>query len=174
MLDIYLITLALSLAIGVGSTLVLLALSRTERFLTLFHIRGALEKPRWGGVVFIATFALTPFIASALSSHASEFFSPKSGSFLGLLAAAALVFLVGFFDDVKLTSPALRSLVFQSAAAQSKASARARTNPTSRPEIRAQTAQRRSRSAIRKSNSDGESNATSRLGRSCPCWPDSF
>ena len=112
MLDIYLITLALSISIGLVSTVLLLALSRTERFLTLFHVRGTLEKPRWGGVVFIATFALTPFIASALSSHASEFFSPKSGSFLGLLAAAALVFVVGFFDDVKLTSPAVRSLVF--------------------------------------------------------------
>ena len=112
MLDIYLITLALSISIGLVSTVLLLALSRTERFLTLFHVRGTLEKPRWGGVVFIATFALTPFIASALSSHASEFFSPKSGSFLGLLAAAALVFVVGFFDDVKLTSPAVRTLVF--------------------------------------------------------------
>ncbi len=112
MLDIYLITLALSIGIGLASTLLLLALSRTERFLTLFHVRGALEKPRWGGVVFIATFALTPFIASAVSSHASEFFSPKSGSFLGLLAAASLVFVVGFFDDIKLTSPMFRSLVF--------------------------------------------------------------
>ena len=112
MLDIYLLTLALSIGIGVISTLILLAFSRTERFLTLFHVRGAMEKPRWGGVVFIATFALTPFIASALSSHASEFFSPKSSSFLGLLAAAALVFVVGFFDDVKLASPAARSLVF--------------------------------------------------------------
>jgi UDP-GlcNAc:undecaprenyl-phosphate/decaprenyl-phosphate GlcNAc-1-phosphate transferase len=112
MLDIYLITLALSITIGCVSTVLLLALSRTERFLALFHVRGILEKPRWGGVVFIATFALTPFIASALSAHASEFFSPKSASFLGLLAAAALVFLVGFVDDVKLASPGLRSLVF--------------------------------------------------------------
>ena len=112
MLHVYLLTLALSIGIGLASTLLLLALSRTERFLTLFHVRGTLEKPRWGGVVFIATFALTPFIASALSSNASEIFSPKSASFLGLLAAAALVFLVGFFDDVKLASPAFRTLVF--------------------------------------------------------------
>ncbi len=112
MLDIYLLTLALSIGIGFLMTVLLLALSRTERFLSLFHVRGALEKPRWGGVVFITTFALTPFIASAISSHASEFVSPKSGSFLGLLAAAALVFLVGFFDDVKLASPIVRSLVF--------------------------------------------------------------
>jgi UDP-GlcNAc:undecaprenyl-phosphate GlcNAc-1-phosphate transferase len=112
MLDIYLLTLALSIGIGVLATLLLLALSRTERFVTLFHVRGTEERPRWGGVVFLATFALTPFIASALSEHASEFFSPKSGSFLGLLAATALVFMVGFLDDVKLTSPQLRSVVF--------------------------------------------------------------
>lgn len=112
MLHIYLLTLALSLGIGIVTTLALLALSRTERFLTLFHVRGILEKPRWGGVVFLVTFALTPFIASAISPRASEFFSPKSGSFLGLLAATALVFMVGFFDDVKLASTQLRSAVF--------------------------------------------------------------
>ena len=112
MLRIYLLTLALSLGIGVMTTLALLALSRTERFLALFHVRGILEKPRWGGVVFLTTFALTPFIASAISPRASEFFSPKSGSFLGLLAATALVFIVGFFDDVRLASPQLRSVVF--------------------------------------------------------------
>jgi UDP-GlcNAc:undecaprenyl-phosphate GlcNAc-1-phosphate transferase len=112
MLDIYLLTLVLSIVIGVFASTVLLALSRTERFVDLFNVRGDAEKPRWGGVVFLATFALTPFIASALSSHASEFFSPKSGSFLGLLAATALVFLVGFLDDVRLTTPQLRLAVF--------------------------------------------------------------
>src|SRR6185295_719706 len=86
--------------------------SRTERFFALFHVRGTMERPRWGGLVFLMTFALTPFLASALSSHANEFFAPKSGSFLGLLAATALVFLVGFLDDIRLTSPWLRSTVF--------------------------------------------------------------
>lgn len=116
MLDIYLITLALSIGIGAVSTMLLLAVSRTERFAGLFDIRGALERPRWGGIVFLVTFALTPFAASALSSHASEFFTPKSGSFLGFLAAVSLVFLVGFIDDIRLTSPGLRSLVFLTAA----------------------------------------------------------
>src|SRR3954451_21659842 len=101
MLDVYLLTLVLSLAIGVATTVLLLALSRTERFLALFHVRGTAERPRWGGVVFLVTFSLTPFVASALSAHADELFSPKSGSFLVLLAATSLVFLVGFFDDVK-------------------------------------------------------------------------
>ena len=112
MLDIYLLSLSLSIAIGVAASLLLLALSRTERFHGLFNIRGVAERPRWGGVVFLATFAITPFLASALSSHASEFFSPKSSSFLGLLAAVSLVFLVGFLDDIRLTSPMLRSVVF--------------------------------------------------------------
>lgn len=115
MLDIYLITLAVSITIGVLTTLALLALSRTERFFTLFHIRGPQERPRWGGVVFLVTFALTPFIASALSTHASEFFTPKSGNFLGFLAAISLVFLIGFIDDVRLSSPGIRTLVFLAA-----------------------------------------------------------
>jgi UDP-GlcNAc:undecaprenyl-phosphate GlcNAc-1-phosphate transferase len=117
MVDVYLITLAVSITIGVATTLILLALSRTERFLTLFHVRGVLEKPRWGGAVFLATFALTPYVASAISPHASEFFTPKSGEFLGFLAATSIVFIVGFVDDVKLTSPGVRSLVFVTAAA---------------------------------------------------------
>ncbi len=112
MLDIYLLTLALSIGIGIAATVALQALSRTERFVALFHVRGVMERPRWGGVVFLAAFGLTPFIASAVSPHASDFFSPKSGSFLGLLAATALVFMVGFLDDVKLTSPWLRTAVF--------------------------------------------------------------
>lgn len=112
MLEVYLLTLALSITIGVATTVALLMLSRTERFFALFHVRGTDEKPRWGGVVFLATFALTPFLASALSPRADDFFSPKSGSFLGLIAATSLVFLVGFLDDVRLTSPQLRSIVF--------------------------------------------------------------
>src|SRR5207244_2222637 len=116
MLDIYLLTLALSIGIGICATVALQAVSRTERFVALFHVRGVTERPRWGGVVILAGFAITPFVASALSHHASEFFTPKSGSFLGYLAATALVFMVGFLDDVKLTSPLLRSLVFLAAA----------------------------------------------------------
>lgn len=112
MLDVYLLTLALSIAVALSTTLALLALSRTERFVGLFSVRGMQERPRWGGVVFLATFALTPFLASAISDHASDFLSPKSGSLLGLLAAVSLVFLVGFLDDVRLTSPTLRLAVF--------------------------------------------------------------
>lgn len=115
MLNIYLLTLALSIGIALTTTLALLALSRTERFFALFHIRGTEEKPRWGGVVFLVTFALTPLLASLISSHASEFLSPKSGSLLGLLAAVSLVFLIGFLDDVRLTSPQLRLAVFVAA-----------------------------------------------------------
>lgn len=112
MLDIYLLTLAISLGLALATSLALQAVSRSARFATLFHVRGPLEKPRWGGVVFLATFALTPFVASAFSGQASEFFSPKHGDFLGLLAATALIFAVGFADDVWLTSPYLRTVVF--------------------------------------------------------------
>jgi len=112
MLDTYLLTLALSIAIGVGASIMLLALSRADRFTGLFDVRGAEERPRWGGAVFLAAFALTPFLASSVSAHADEFFSPKSSSFLGLLAATSVVFVVGFLDDVKLVSPLVRSAVF--------------------------------------------------------------
>jgi len=117
MADVYLLTLAISIAIGVIATLLLLGLSRTERFLSLFHVRGPMERPRWGGAVFLAAFALTPYLASAVSPHAAEFFTPKSDDFLGLLAAVSLVFVVGFFDDIKLTSPGLRTVVVMIAAA---------------------------------------------------------
>lgn len=111
MLDIYVLTLALSIGISIAATLALLAVSRTERFVTLFHVRGPQERPRWGGAVFLITFTATPFIASALSPHASEFFTPRSGEFLGFVAAVSLVFAVGFLDDIRLTSPGLRTVV---------------------------------------------------------------
>ena len=117
MLDMYILTLTISLALGVGGTVALIGLSRTERFLGLFHVRGVLERPRWGGVVFLLAFAATPYIASAFSAHATEIFTPRSGSFAGFLAAAGLVFAVGFLDDVRLTSPLLRSAVFLGAGA---------------------------------------------------------
>ena len=112
MVDIYFITLALSVCIGAASTALLLQVSRVPRFVTLFHIRGATERPRWGGLVFLTTFAITPYIASLVSDQANAIFEPKSYSFVGFLAAIALVFLVGFLDDIRLTSPQLRSAVF--------------------------------------------------------------
>lgn len=111
MLDIYLITLAIALAVGLVLTLALLAVSRTTRFTALFDVRGPDEKPRWGGLVFLGTFAISPFLAAAVSDHASEFFTPRAGSFMGFVAAVTLVFLVGFLDDIRLASPGLRSLV---------------------------------------------------------------
>lgn len=117
MAGVYVLTLAISLAIGFALTVVLLGLSKTERMLGLFDVRGPQEQPRWGGAVFLGAFALTPFIASALSGHADELFSPKSGSFMGFLAATSLVFAVAFLDDLRLTSPWLRSGVFLAAGA---------------------------------------------------------
>ena len=103
MLDVYLVTLALAVAFGMSTTVVLLAASRTERFSTLFQeARGLAERPRWGGAAILLAFAATPFVASAISSQANEFFSPKSGDFLAFLGACALVFAIGFLDDLKL------------------------------------------------------------------------
>lgn len=101
MLDVYLLTLALAVGIGLSSTLALLALSRTVRFAGFFRVRGPAEKPRWGGLSIFLAFAITPFVASAISSQADELFTTKSGDFLGFLGACGLIFLVGFFDDWK-------------------------------------------------------------------------
>ena len=102
MLDVYLITLTLAIGLGLVATLVLLAASRTVRLAGFFHEgRGISERPRWGGLVILFTFAVTPFIASAVSEKASEFFSPKSGDFLAFLSACVLIFAVGFLDDWK-------------------------------------------------------------------------
>ena len=103
MLDVYLVTLALAVAFGMSTTVVLLAASRTARFSSLFQgARGLAERPRWGGAAILLAFAATPFVASAISSQANEFFSPKSGDFLAFLGACALVFAIGFLDDLKL------------------------------------------------------------------------
>jgi len=104
MLDIYLLTLGLAVGVGLTTTLVLIGLSRTVRFAGLFHARGLAERPRWGGAVLLVTFGLTPFLASAVSSEASSFFTPKSGDFLGYLGACTLIFLLGFFDDLRVAT----------------------------------------------------------------------
>lgn len=102
MLNVYLITLALAVGIGLFATVVLLAVSRTTHFGDFFQrARGPDERPRWGGVVVLIAFAATPFIASAFSDKADEFFSPKSGDFLAYLGACALIFAIGFLDDWK-------------------------------------------------------------------------
>ena len=102
MLDVYFLTLGIAVALGLAATLVLLAASRTVHLATFFHAaRGSNERPRWGGLAVFATFALTPFIASAFSDQAADLFSPKSGHFLAFLAACALIFAIGFFDDWK-------------------------------------------------------------------------
>ncbi len=103
MLDVYLVTLAVAVAFGMSTAVVLLAASRTARFSALFQeARGLAERPRWGGAAILLAFAATPFVASAISSQANEFFSPRSGDFLAFLGACALVFAIGFLDDLKL------------------------------------------------------------------------
>jgi UDP-GlcNAc:undecaprenyl-phosphate GlcNAc-1-phosphate transferase len=100
MLDVYLLTVALAGGIGLLVAVALRAFSSTGRFAGFFRAaRGADEKPRWGGLAIFMAFAITPFLASAISSEADELFTPKSGDFLGFLGACALVFLVGFWDD---------------------------------------------------------------------------
>lgn len=105
MLEAYLITLALAVGLGLGSVLLLQVAARTLRFAGLLQrARTAAERPRWGGLAIFVAFALTPFVASAASEKASEFFSPKSGDFLGFLGACAFIFAIGLLDDWKVLS----------------------------------------------------------------------
>ncbi len=105
MLDVYLITLALAVGIGLCATVILLAASRMERFAGIFQeARGAAERPRLGGLAILLAFAITPFVASAISDEANSFFTPKSGEFLAFLGACILIFAIGFLDDLKLLS----------------------------------------------------------------------
>ena len=103
MVNVYFLTLGVAVVLGLAVTIGLLASSRTARFRSLFHAaRGIEERPRWGGAAIFFAFAVTPFIASIFSDRAAEIFEPKSGDFLMFLAACALIFIVGFLDDLRL------------------------------------------------------------------------
>ena len=100
MLDVYLLTLALAVGLGLAATLASYIASRTIRRISAFHQRrGVAERPRWGGAAIFLTFALVPFIASAVSSQAAGLFEPKSHQFLAFLGACGLIFAIGFLDD---------------------------------------------------------------------------
>lgn len=58
------------------------------------------EKPRIGGVVIMIAFAVTPFVAAAVSPSVADVVNPKWREIAGLLAAAFLVFLLGYLDDI--------------------------------------------------------------------------
>ena len=86
-MNVYLLTLLLAAGIALVTALALETYSHRMRVPGVFRVdRGAGERPCWGGVAVFVAFAVTPFVASALSAKASEFFSPKSGEFLGFLA----------------------------------------------------------------------------------------
>jgi UDP-GlcNAc:undecaprenyl-phosphate GlcNAc-1-phosphate transferase len=100
MLDVYFITLALAVGLGLAGTLLLLAVLRVLRVVGFVYLgRGSTGPPRWGGVAVFVAFAITPFVASAVSDQASELFSPKSGDFVAFLGACAFVFAIGLVDD---------------------------------------------------------------------------
>jgi UDP-GlcNAc:undecaprenyl-phosphate GlcNAc-1-phosphate transferase len=102
-LNVYLLTLLLAAAIALLATVLLQALSAT-RLLSGPFGQDAAHRPKLGGVAVFLAFAITPFVASAISSEASELFAPKSGTFLGFLGACSLVFLTGLFDDWRVAS----------------------------------------------------------------------
>jgi UDP-GlcNAc:undecaprenyl-phosphate GlcNAc-1-phosphate transferase len=98
----YLLTFGLAMLIALLVTPVLRvrAGAGRHRSQTSGRIRPA-EKPRVGGLVIYTAFALTPFLASALSPTVAEFVLPKWRAIAGLLAAAFLISLLGYVDDVR-------------------------------------------------------------------------
>jgi UDP-GlcNAc:undecaprenyl-phosphate GlcNAc-1-phosphate transferase len=101
--NVYLLTLVLAIAIALGAMVLLQALSATRLLKGPFG-RYAAHKPKLGGIAIFLAFAITPFLASAISSEASELFAPKSRMFLGFVGACSLVFLTGLFDDWRVAS----------------------------------------------------------------------
>jgi UDP-GlcNAc:undecaprenyl-phosphate GlcNAc-1-phosphate transferase len=97
----YLLTfgLAVILALGITPLLRLRAGAGTLRSQTKHRVRPA-EKPRIGGVVIFAAFATTPFVAAAVSPTVADFVLPKWKEIAGLLAAAFLVSVLGYVDDL--------------------------------------------------------------------------
>ena len=105
MLDVYLLTLALAVGIGLSASIALLRLSRVARVAGFFRAgRGVGGTPLCGGIAVFLALAITPFLASALSSKADELFTPRRGDFLGFLGACALILAVGLFDDWKVVT----------------------------------------------------------------------
>ena len=101
-MNVYLLILLLAAGIALLAAVVLGALAHRVHIPGVFQVnRGDGERPCWGGVAVFLAFAVTPFVASAISEEASDLFSPKSGDFLGLLAACSLIFAVGLVDDWK-------------------------------------------------------------------------
>jgi UDP-GlcNAc:undecaprenyl-phosphate GlcNAc-1-phosphate transferase len=105
MLDVYLLTLALAVGIGLSASIALLRLSRVARVAGFFRAgRGVGGTPLCGGIAVFLALAITPFLASVLSSKADELFTPRRGDFLGFLGACALILAVGLFDDWKVVT----------------------------------------------------------------------
>ena len=59
------------------------------------------DKPRVGGLIIFAAFCLAPFLAALLSERVAEWVEPKWREIAGLCAAAFLVFLLGYLDDMR-------------------------------------------------------------------------
>lgn len=102
MLDVYVITLALAVGLALFASAACVGVLRALGQVSfLRRTIGAGERTRWGGAVVFLTFALVPFIASAISDQAAEFFAPKSAHFVEFLLACTLVFAIGFVDDIR-------------------------------------------------------------------------
>jgi UDP-GlcNAc:undecaprenyl-phosphate GlcNAc-1-phosphate transferase len=69
------------------------------------------EEPRVGGLVIFVAFALSPWLVALVSPTAAHLVLPKTRELIGLLAAAFLVFAIGYADDRRELSWFIRAAV---------------------------------------------------------------
>lgn len=96
----YLLTFAVAVLLAFGLTPLARPWTKARR---LRHGRSRAanlhETPRVGGLAIFFAFCLTPFIAAVLSTPVAFIVDPKWQAILGLCGAAFLIFLLGYLDD---------------------------------------------------------------------------
>jgi len=98
----YLLTFAVAAALGFGLTPLTRWRTERRRFRRgRVRVVSARDKPRVGGLIIFAAFCLAPFLAAALSPRVDALVEPKWREIAGLCAAAFLVFLLGYLDDMR-------------------------------------------------------------------------
>jgi UDP-GlcNAc:undecaprenyl-phosphate GlcNAc-1-phosphate transferase len=106
----YLLTFVLALLLAAGTTpLVRLRAGAGRLRSQTEHRSRTEEKPRIGGLVIFAAFAITPFVAALFSDTVAGFVTPKWREIAGLLGAAFLVSVLGYIDDLHELGPLQKS-----------------------------------------------------------------
>ena len=106
-IDPYVAALGAGFAVALVASVALKAAARwLPDHLPLAGLRGDEgSPPPLGGIAVLLAFAAAPYIASAVSDRAYEYFAPKRTEYIGFLGAVSLVFLTGLVDDWRALRP---------------------------------------------------------------------